>query len=76
MKSVYKILNARRFRKLNWDHLKKIGIALNRAQYFLVCDSNQFEKRDLTSEKIKGLILQNSTSKYQKSLSSQLSLFG
>ncbi|WP_178988596.1 putative DNA modification/repair radical SAM protein [Winogradskyella schleiferi] len=76
MKSVYKILNARRFRKLNWEHLKKIGVALNRAQYFMVCDSHQFEKRDLTSEKIKGLILQNSTSKYQKSLSNQLNLFG
>jgi len=42
----------------------------------MVCESNQFEKRDLTPEKIKGLILQNSTSKYQKMLSNQLSLFG
>ncbi|TXD85025.1 putative DNA modification/repair radical SAM protein [Subsaximicrobium wynnwilliamsii] len=75
MKSVYKILNARRFRRLNWEHLKKIGIALNRAQYFVVCDSNQFERRDLSSKKIKGLILQNSTSKYAKTLSNQLSLF-
>lgn len=76
MKSVHKIINARRFRRLNWEHLKKIGVSLNRAQYFIICDSNQFEKRDLTSEKIKGLILQNSTSKYRKSLSNQLSLFG
>ncbi|MBR9844999.1 MAG: putative DNA modification/repair radical SAM protein [Algicola sp.] len=75
MTSVHKIINARRFRRLNWDHLKKIGLALNRAQYFLICDSNAFERRDLTSEKIKGLILQNSTSKYQKTLSNQLSLF-
>lgn len=76
MKSVHKIINARQFRRLNWEHLKKIGVSLNRAQYFIICDSNQFEKRDLTSEKIKGLILQNSTSKYRKSLSNQLSLFG
>lgn len=75
MKSVFKILNARRFRKLNWDHLKKIGVALNRAQYFIICESNQFEKRDLTASKIKGLILKNSTSKYEKMLSNQLSLF-
>ena len=32
MRSVYKILKARKFRALNWDHLKKIGVALNRAQ--------------------------------------------
>ncbi|MEM5566156.1 putative DNA modification/repair radical SAM protein [Psychroserpens sp. AS72] len=76
MKSVYKIINARRFRRLNWDHLKKIGIALNRAKYFMICDSNQFERRDLSAEKIKGLILQNSTSKYTKTLSNQMSLFG
>lgn len=76
MRSVQKIINARRFRRLNWDHLKQIGIALNRAKYFLICDSNQFERRDLTSEKIKSLILQNSKSKYTKTLSNQLNLFG
>ncbi|MDO7136353.1 putative DNA modification/repair radical SAM protein [Algibacter lectus] len=76
MKSVFKILNARRYRQLNWDHLKAIGVAFNRAQYFMVCASNQFERRDLTPEKIKGLILQNSKSKYTSMLSNQLNLFG
>ena len=76
MKSVYKILKARRYRKLNWEHLKAIGVSLNRAQYFLVCASNKFESRDLTAEKIKGLILQNSKSKYTDMLSNQLNLFG
>ncbi|WGD34081.1 putative DNA modification/repair radical SAM protein [Olleya sp. YS] len=75
MRSVHKILNARRFNKLNWEHLKKIGVALNRAQYFIVCASNQFERRDLTPEHIKGLILQNSKSKYTSMLSTQMSLF-
>ena len=32
IKSVYKILKARRHRKLNWEHLKAIGVALNRAK--------------------------------------------
>ncbi|QLE02929.1 putative DNA modification/repair radical SAM protein [Galbibacter sp. BG1] len=75
MRSVHKILNARRFRRLNWDHLKKIGVALNRAKYFIVCDSAEFERADISSETIKGLILQNSKTKYQKTLSNQLSLF-
>ncbi|PQJ79152.1 putative DNA modification/repair radical SAM protein [Polaribacter porphyrae] len=75
MKSVAKILMARKYRRLNWDHLKKIGIAFNRAQYFLVCDSNLFERRDLTAAKLKGLILKNSNSKYDKLLSPQLNLF-
>ncbi len=75
MQSVSKILSARRFRKLNWDHLKKIGVALNRAKYFLVCDSRDWERRDLEAEKIKGLILQNSTGKFRNQYNQQLSLF-
>ncbi|MGJ8592667.1 MAG: putative DNA modification/repair radical SAM protein [Aquaticitalea sp.] len=76
MKSVYKIIEARKFRNLNWEHLKRMGVALNRAKYFLICESRDFERRDLTGPQLKSLILQNSTSKYQKVLSPQLNLFG
>ncbi len=75
MYSVSKILKARKFRKLNWEHLKKIGVALNRAKYFIICDSHQWEKRDLQAYQIKGMILQNSQGKFRKNYSSQLSLF-
>jgi putative DNA modification/repair radical SAM protein len=75
MRSVHKILQARKFRKLNWEHLKKIGVALNRAKYFMVCDSHNWERRDLEAAKIKGLILQNSTGKFRKQYSNQLALF-
>ncbi|WP_289039375.1 putative DNA modification/repair radical SAM protein [uncultured Zobellia sp.] len=75
MKSVHKIIHARRFRKLNWDHLKKIGVALNRAKYFIVCDSNRWEHKDMEGAKIKGLILQNSVGKFRKEYSNQLQLF-
>ncbi|GEQ86880.1 putative DNA modification/repair radical SAM protein [Patiriisocius marinistellae] len=75
MKSVHKIINARRFRKLNWEHLKAIGIALNRAKYFMVCNSRNFETKDRTAAQIKGLILQESKSKFSKTYSNQLNLF-
>ncbi|WP_416445102.1 putative DNA modification/repair radical SAM protein [Leeuwenhoekiella sp. A16] len=75
MKSVNKIIQARRYRKLNLENLKAIGVAFNRAKYFMICDSRDWEKRDLTAEKIKSMILQNSQSKYQKLYNSQLSLF-
>ena len=75
LKSVHKIIGARKFRNLNWEHLKKIGVALNRAKYFIVCDSGKWEHRDLEGSKIKGLILQNSTGKFRKDYSSQLQLF-
>jgi len=75
LKSVNKIIKARKFRKLNWDHLKRIGIAFNRAKYFITCDSREKELRDLSSENLKSIILQNSQSKFRKNLSNQLSLF-
>lgn len=75
VKSVNKILYARRFRKLNWDHLKKIGVALNRAQYFMLCDSRHWEHRDLDADRLKGMILQNSSGKFRNQYSTQLSLF-
>lgn len=75
MKSVYKITEARKYRKLNWDHLKKIGVALNRAKFFITCDSRDWIKQDLTAIQIKGMVMQESSSKYRKDLSPQLSLF-
>ncbi len=73
--SVGKILQARKFRRLSWDHLRKLGIATNRARYFITCYSSQYETRDFTAEQIKDKILQSSKSKYQKLVSSQLNVF-
>ncbi|MCK8522343.1 putative DNA modification/repair radical SAM protein [Aquimarina sp. D1M17] len=75
MQSVYKILQARKFRKLNWSHLKAIGIALNRAQFFIVCDSKDFYKKELSAISLKEKIVKNSSSKYKKLINGQLSLF-
>lgn len=75
MKSVTKIVQARRYRRLDWDNLKAIGIALNRAKYFITCNSKDFETKDRTPAQIKGLILQNSKSKFHNTYSNQLNLF-
>jgi len=75
MQSVSKILQARKFRKLDWTHLKTIGIALNRAQYFITCNSTSFFHKDVTPITLKNLIMKNSKSKNEKYFSNQLSLF-
>ncbi len=75
MRSVHKIIKARQHRQLNWEHLKTLGCALNRAKYFIVCNSNTYDHKDYSPEHLKGIILQNSTSKYRKTLSTQLNLF-
>jgi putative DNA modification/repair radical SAM protein len=73
--SAKKIVAARRFSHLGWEHLKKIGVAINRAKYFITCKSNQFERRDLTGNNIKQFILAESQSKYLKTSQTQLSIF-
>ncbi len=75
MTSVSKIIQARKFRRLNWSHLKAIGIALNRAQYFIVCDSKDFYTKEYAPETLKQKILKNSSTKYKKYFDGQLSLF-
>jgi len=75
LQSAQKIVSARKFAKLNWDQLKKIGVALNRAKYFIICKSNEFERRDLTGNNIKQFILATSQSKYLKNTQVQLNLF-
>ncbi|MDB5013510.1 MAG: hypothetical protein JWQ25_1712, partial [Daejeonella sp.] len=75
VQSAQKIVAARKFHKLNWDHLKKIGIALNKAKYFIVCNSREIFQKDFSATKIKQFILSASSSKYIKQNTEQLALF-
>ena len=75
MNSVGKILQGRRFGKLTWEHLKKMGVALNRAKYFITCGGLQQPIKDLTEMRIKQLILNSGNSKYAQYPQQQLSIF-
>ncbi|WP_207420984.1 putative DNA modification/repair radical SAM protein [Desertivirga brevis] len=75
LQSANRIVEARKFQRLNWEHLKKIGVALNRARYFITCNSSQFERKTYSESQIKQFILASSQSKYLKSVTPQLSLF-
>lgn len=74
VKSAKKIIAARRYGKLNYEKLKKLGIAMNRAKFFITC-TNHFASNDYDSLYLRNLILSSSKSKYQKNFSNQLSLF-
>ena len=73
--SVDKICSARKFGRLNVEHLRKMGVAYNRAQYFISCDRQPFRPKDYAQENIKKYILAESSSKYRKTNANQLSLF-
>ncbi|MBL7717511.1 MAG: putative DNA modification/repair radical SAM protein [Flavipsychrobacter sp.] len=73
--SAQKIVAARKFRKLSWEHLKSLGIAMNRARYFITCNSPDFERKDYQPQQIKQFILAKGNSKYESSFSRQIPLF-
>lgn len=75
--SAKKIVQARKFGKLGWDQLRKIGMMVNRAKYFVVCE--QRENRNLlglSSGVIREQILSTASSKFINHYTTQLSLFG
>lgn len=75
LSSALKIVQARRFGKLGWEHLKKIGVSINRAKYFITCKAAQFVHIGLTDTVIRQRILQQAHSKYDNYNTTQLALF-
>jgi putative DNA modification/repair radical SAM protein len=73
--SAQKIVQARKFGKLRIDQLKKIGIAYNKAQHFIVCADSPYKLRDYQGTQIKAFILAESKSKYLKTDNNQMLLF-
>lgn len=74
IQSAKKIYEARKLGRVTWENLKKIGISVNRARYFVHTDA-EFEMRDLQPMQIKQFILQESNSKYKPNFSPQIKLF-
>jgi len=75
IQSAQKICSARKFSKMNWEHLKKIGVQLSKARHFIVCDSPEFHRKELTPTQIKHSILSLGNSKYNANFSPQLRIF-
>ncbi len=74
-KSTNKILQARRFQKLNLDHLKKIGVAVNRAKFFVEFESQNVFTKYIDDQNFRKIILNGMKSKFQNPFSEQLTLF-
>jgi len=65
LNSAQKIVAARKFASLTLEGLKKIGVAINRAKYFISCKNLTLEKKEYTAEKIRQFILSSTRTKYQ-----------
>ena len=79
VKSAQRILTARRHSRLDWPHLRKIGVVLKRAQYFLLCGGKAPEGLRVTQDGVlRALISQKDQELLaaQHPQGEQLSLFG
>lgn len=75
VQSAQKIILARRHRKLNTLHLKKLGIVMKRAKYFITCNELPAATTDWEPQRLKHLLVAGMNSKNRKSLDTQLKLF-
>ncbi len=74
--SARKIVQARRFGRLHEYQLRKMGIAFNRAQHFMVCADTPIRLGMPDMHTVRSQILQESQSKYNlRFRTAQLSLF-
>ncbi|MGH4139961.1 putative DNA modification/repair radical SAM protein [Clostridium sp.] len=55
--SALRIVRARRLCNLSYDNLKKIGIVLKRARYFLTCSGKFYGDKDMERERLKSYLL-------------------
>ena len=75
VKSAQKIVSARRFTPLNYEHLRQMGVVLKRAKYFITCQTKAIQRQDMDSETLKRRILFGDGSVRSALLTQQLDLF-
>lgn len=75
VQSAKMIVDARRFRRLNMEHLKKIGVVLKRAKYFISCRELAMSSFSMEPERLKLQIISESKNKRRKPGDTQLDLF-
>lgn len=75
MRSVQKILMARKFQTLSYYDLKKMGVTLSRAKYFITCNGATPLAGTIDPLRLRSLLLGQSHSKHKQLFTGQLSLF-
>jgi putative DNA modification/repair radical SAM protein len=73
--SANKIVAARRFGKLDWHQLQRIGISINKSRYFITCSVRDVLSIETDPDKIRHKLLSFSHSKFKSAYSPQLTLF-
>jgi putative DNA modification/repair radical SAM protein len=75
VQSAKMIVMARRHSKLNSENLKKIGVVLKRAKYFITCNELMAPQKDYLAETLRFKLLNGDSKTDRKKMSNQLDLF-
>ena len=75
LKGARKIVSSRRIAPLQFEDLKKLGIVLKRAQYFITCHTKYYGQVDIDEEKIRRALVPSSLLLEEPHPYEQLSLF-
>ncbi|MCC9136715.1 putative DNA modification/repair radical SAM protein [Pontibacter silvestris] len=75
VKSAKKIVSARRFAQLSFEHLRQMGVVLKRAKYFITCQAKSLHRHDFDSQVIRRKILFGDGAVRSSLLTQQLDLF-
>lgn len=75
LKGAQKIVSSRRIAPLQFEDLKKLGIVLKRAQYFITCNTKYYGQVDIDEEKIRRVLTPANHLLEENSPYEQLSLF-
>lgn len=75
MKSARRIVAARRTSNLNYDDLKKIGVVLKRAKYFITCKGKFYGLKNMSEISVKNQLVMNNPKKKHISDGEQLTVF-
>ncbi len=75
VRGAQKIVSSRRVAPLGYSDLKKLGIVLKRAQYFITCNTKYYGSVDLDGEKIRQVLMPTTLSTGLSQSYEQLNLF-
>jgi predicted DNA-binding helix-hairpin-helix protein len=68
VQSARRIVGARRFGRISWDDLKRLGVAMKRARFFVTCAGQYAGPRWSCAEEIKAVLLNEGTGARQLEL--------
>ena len=75
IRGAQKIMSSRRIAPLRYEDLRKLGIVLKRAQYFITCNTKYYGKVEMQEDKIKRILIPQDTYYDESAPYEQLSLF-